>query len=580
MPKSLFSSSIQDIDIGSDKTIITSSNPAIHSLLTIIFFLFAQSLTAASDNRSAVDSLIHLLEDQPTLNIDRVDRLNHLGYEYWISDPSLSIKHGSQALEIAKVINYPEGIAYANRVIGVAHWAQGNLDLSFKYLIAARKGYRDLQDSLGIANSSLNLGMSYADQHNYDLAERNYQDALGIFKRKAADSRIATTYTKIADLLTVQQKYTPAFNYLNQALVIHRATGFLYGIAEANRKLGQLAAAQKEWDDAISYFLLAVEVGKQRNDQVGLAENYLGIGQAYLNKQENQLAENYLARAQEIAEKFKLQRIRRDVYAAFKELENKRGNYRKALVFADLYLNVRDSLFNREKSNLIASMEARRSFEAQEEKLLLAQKNLDLLVQDNKINRLTKWLLVLVLLAAISIAYAMLSRKNTIIARKRADLQKATQQKYDLEGVLKEKEQELTSYTLNFVRKNEGISELKRLAETLDKELGEEHRSKLRTISKKLNSLLRIDDDWADFRRHFESVHPHLMTKLGEEFPGLTRNEFRLIALLRLNLSTKETSTILGISPDSVKTARYRLRKKLGLDTQDNLFEFLLQRER
>ncbi|MEL7220733.1 MAG: transcriptional regulator, partial [Bacteroidota bacterium] len=501
-------------------------------------------------------------------------------YEYWISDPGLSIKNGSQALEIAKVIDYLQGEAYANRVIGVAHWAQGNLELSFRYLIAARQEYRELEDSLGIANSSLNLGMAYADQQNYDLAERNYQNALGIFKRKAAQSRIATTYTKIADLLTLQQRYTPAFDYLNQALLIHRETGFLYGIAEANRKLAQLAAAQQEWDDAISYFLLAVEVGKQRNDQVGLAENYLGIGQAYLNKQENALAENYLKRAQSIAEKFKLQRVRRDVYSAFKTLESKRGNYQQALLFADLYLNVRDSLFNREKSNLIASMEARRSFEAQEEKLLLAQKNLDILVQENKISRLTKWLLVLSLLAVISIAYAMLARKNTIIASKGADLQRAKQERKDLQGVLKSKEQELTSYTLNFVQKNEGISELKRLTETLAKELGPEHKLKLRTISKKLSSLLRVDDDWADFRRHFESVHPDLMTKLGEDFPGLTRNEFRLIALLRLNLSTKETSTILGISPDSVKTARYRLRKKIGLDTQDDLFEFLLQRDR
>lgn len=556
------------------------NTPVICSLLTIVFLLFTKQLTATNDNQSTIDSLTRLLDDQPALNKDRVDRLNHLGYEYWILNPNLSIKHGSQALEIAKVIHYSEGEAYANRVIGVAHWAQGNLDLSFKYLIVARKGYQRLEDSLGIANSSLNLGMSYADQQNYELAEQNYQDALGIFKRQSADSRIATTYTKMADLLTIQQRYQPAFDYLNQALVIHRETGFLYGIAEVNRKLAQLAAAQEEWDDAISYFLLAVEVGKQRNDQVGLAENYLGIGQAYLNKQENSLAGNYLKRAQRIAEKFQLQRVRRDVYAAFKTLENTRGNYQQALLFADLYLNVRDSLFNREKSNLIASMEARRSFEAQEEKLLLAQKNLDILIQENKISRLTKWLLVLSLLVVISIAYAMLARKNTIIASKGADLQRAKQERNDLQGVLKSKEQELTSYTLNFVQKNEGISELKRLTETLAKELGQEHKLKLRIISKKLSSLLRVDDDWADFRRHFESVHPDLMTKLGEEFPGLTRNEFRLIALLRLNLSTKETSTILGISPDSVKTARYRLRKKLGLDTQDDLFEFLIQRER
>ncbi len=537
-------------------------------------------LSAQADKRAKIDSLRGLLSQQTELNTNRVDRLNQLGYEHWISNPAASIEYGNQALEIAKVLPYAEGAAYANRVIGVAHWARGNVDLSFRYLIAARRGYRMLKDSLGLANSSLNLGMAYADQRNYDLATRNYEDALAIFRRKGANSRIATTYTKIADLLTVQEKYPPAFDYLNQALVIHRRTGFLYGVAEANLKLGQLAAAREEWDDAISYFLLAAEAGKQRNDQVGLAANYFGIGKAYLEKKDLNLADTYLNRARDLAETFGLQRVRRDVYQAFKNLETQRGNYRSALAYADAYLNVSDSIFNREKSNLIANMEARRAYEAQEEELILAQKNLDLLVQENKISSLTKWLLVLGLLTAIAIALAMLARKDNIIALTGDNLKKAHTRSNNLESALKTKEQELTSYTLNFVQKNEGITELKQLTEALGKRLGKEHRTELRAISRKLDGLLRADEDWADFRRHFEGVHPTLIARIGEDFPGLTSNEFRLIALIRLNLSTKETSSVLGISPSSVKTARYRLRKKLNLDTQDNLFDFLLQRER
>ncbi|MFK8162415.1 MAG: tetratricopeptide repeat protein [Lewinella sp.] len=549
--------------------------------LCLVFLFFGVSTLVGQVNKQQKkDSLKDLLAAEPALNEVRVDRLNQLGYEHWITDPGASIVYGSEALEIAKILPYEAGIAYANRVIGVAHWAQGNQDLSFRFLIAARKMYRTLNDSLGIANSSLNLGMAYVDQGNYDLASRNYEDALRAFRQQGADSRIATTYTKIADLLTVQEKYSQAFTYLNQALNIHRRTGFLYGVAEANQKLGQLASAQAEWDDAISYFLLSAEAGKQRNDKVGLAGNYFGIGNAYLEKGDLQLSENYLQRARGLAETYGLQRIRRDVYQGFQKLEARRGNYQKALSFADAYFNVRDSLFNREKSNLIANMEARRSYEAQEEKLVLAQKNLDLLVQKNKVNRLTKWLLVLGLFSAIAIAYTMLSLKNRVIARKGDDLKKANQRGNDLETALKVKEQELTSYTLNFVSKNEGITNLKQHIDTLGKNLGKEHRAELRSIVRKLDGLLRIDEDWADFRRHFESVHPDLISRMGEDFPGLTNNEFRLIALIRLNLSTKEVSSVLGISPDSVKTARYRLRKKLNLETQDNLFDFLLQKER
>lgn len=545
-------------------------------LLLFAIPLFAQPFP----KQQRIDSLTQEVEQRRTLDPTKVDLLNQIGYEYWISDPAKSIDYGMEALEIAKIIPYEPGIAFSNRVIGVAHWAQGNVDLSFRFLIAARKTYLSLQDSLGVANSSLNLGMAYVDQGNYDLASRNYEDALVVFRRYNNTSRIATTYTKIADLLTVQEKYSPAFDYLNQALDLHRQNNFPYGIAEATGKLGELAAARGEHDDAISYFLLAVAASQQRNDQFGLAAHYYGIGSAYLEKRNTSLAEDYLNRAKQIAETYGLQRVRRDVYFTLKELETSKGNYRQALAYADAYLNVRDSLFNKEKSNLIANMEARRAFAEQEEQLVIAQKNVDILQQQDKVSRLTKWLLVLSLLTAIAIAYALLSMKDKVINRKRADLKVANRKTDDLENALISKEQELTSYTLNFVHKNEGITELKQLIEGLRKKVGTEHRPTLKTVERKLDGLLRIDEDWADFRRHFESVHPELISRLQEDFPGLTSNEFRLIALIRLNLSSKEISSVLGISPDSVKTARYRLRKKLDLETQDSLFEFLLARSK
>ncbi len=67
---------------------------------------------------------------------------------------------------------------------------------------------------------------------------------------------------------------------------------------------------------------------------------------------------------------------------------------------------------------------------------------------------------------------------------------------------------------------------------------------------------------------------------LKDRYPDLTPNEMRLSALVKLNLTIKEMAAILGISPDSVKTARYRLRKKLELNTEENLTDFMLQLEK
>lgn len=85
---------------------------------------------------------------------------------------------------------------------------------------------------------------------------------------------------------------------------------------------------------------------------------------------------------------------------------------------------------------------------------------------------------------------------------------------------------------------------------------------------------------WPEFQLSFNILHPGFYEKLSEEFPTLTPNEKRLCAFLRLNLSTKEISTITKQTPRSIDIARTRLRNKLNLtNTQTDLNSFLEQIE-
>lgn len=543
----------------------------------IFLFLFLTSYQfLIAQKQNTIDSLQLLVNQEKVLNEARVDRLNKLGYLYWIIEPSKSEEYGLEALEIAKILPYPKGQAFANRVIGVAHWARGNIDLSFQFLIKAEELYRSIDDSLGTANSMLNLGMAYADQRNYTSASNKYKQALAFFADLNASSRIATTYTKTADILIQQNQYQEAYNFLIKALEIHKQSNFLYGIAEVNGRLGEISIAKSEYNDAISYFLIAIEAAKQRNDNVGRADYYHGVGLAFYRKKDYEQAFNYLDLAKSLAEEYDLKKIQRRIYDTYKNLETTRGNYQAAITYYDQYLRVRDELFNEEKSNIISNMESKRAYEEKEQQLEIAQKNLDLLRQKNKTSNRTKLALVFGILASLSLGWGILQRQNRQLEQQQVDLLKAEKETDELKDTIQQKEQVLTSYTLNFVQKNEFISDLKTAIQGLKSELSREQRPKLNAIAKKIDTALRMDEDWDDFRKHFESVHPKLIKKLNQDFPKLTKNEFKLIALVRLNLSTKEISSILGISPDSVKTARYRLRKKLRLENHNNLFDFLI----
>ena len=83
------------------------------------------------------------------------------------------------------------------------------------------------------------------------------------------------------------------------------------------------------------------------------------------------------------------------------------------------------------------------------------------------------------------------------------------------------------------------------------------------------------DEEWDKFNFYFDQVHQQFVDNLKTRFPNLSKNDFKLCAFLRMNLSTKEIAPLLNISVRGVEISRYRLRKKLGLERQTNLNDFL-----
>lgn len=78
------------------------------------------------------------------------------------------------------------------------------------------------------------------------------------------------------------------------------------------------------------------------------------------------------------------------------------------------------------------------------------------------------------------------------------------------------------------------------------------------------------------FYSNFEKIYPNFSNALKKISPNISANELKLCALIRLNLSSKEIGQLLNITQDSVNKARYRLRKKLGLTSNDDIFTTLL----
>ncbi len=92
-----------------------------------------------------------------------------------------------------------------------------------------------------------------------------------------------------------------------------------------------------------------------------------------------------------------------------------------------------------------------------------------------------------------------------------------------------------------------------------------------------LNDAERADADWEQFAVHFDHVHSNFLTKLKERIPNLSANDLKLCAYLKMNLSSKEIAQLMSITLRAVEVSRYRLRKKLEVSSDTNLFDYLIE---
>jgi len=134
-----------------------------------------------------------------------------------------------------------------------------------------------------------------------------------------------------------------------------------------------------------------------------------------------------------------------------------------------------------------------------------------------------------------------------------------------LQERLEYNQRELASTTLYMVQKNEMLATLRSQIEELNRLYPKNPHGKLSGIESILQSNLYLDEDWQKFKLHFEQVHPGFFENLQATHPNLSKNDMRLCAYFQMNLSNKEVATLLNIAPDSVRKAKARLQKKMGI---------------
>jgi len=548
---------------------------------SIIFFLFTACFNYLLAQNKRVDSLKALIDERKgKVDVKQVDLLNQLAKLFERTDTKQARDYCDQALVIAKKIDYKAGIGFSNYVIGKSFYFTGDYKNAIKYYLASVKIYDAINDKKGITITFKNLGACFHHLKDFDKALGYYNNALKLATELKDATLISRIYNNIGVNLAIQKKFVKARETFFKALEGYKALGKKRGESIALSNIGDTYEKEKSYEKALEYYKRSLKIDRElKKDLYGMAITLIGIGSVHIKMGNFDKAEKVLIESLKIAKDLGSKDTEQEVYKTYSKFYQAKNDHKGALKYYKMHTALKDSIFDTDKSRQIAEMQTKYETEKKDKELALQQKSnaeKDKVISDNRVRQRT---ILIGMLLLVSAAFFIVSRQRL---RNRKDKEifetneKLIQEQLkNAEQDLKFKNKELTTYALHIIQKNNILTELKDSIQEAVGDLSREESKRLNKLIHLINYSFNLDRDWKDFKIAFEQVHEGFFEKLQKHYPTISPSEIRLCALLRLNFASKEIAAIMGISPDSVKVARYRLRKKLELSRNDSLVDFI-----
>jgi len=444
----------------------------------------------------------------------------------------------------------------------------GKLESASNKWYASREIAEAMNDSVEIVECVVGLAVVKYLQTEFSKAESELQIAEQFYRNHRIRKKLAYVYSILGLIKFQMDDIDGSIEYSTLGHQIRKEMNDVQGQGESLNNLALAYMSLSNWNQALNYLTEAIVLKSASEDltQTAVILNNIGYCNAKLGN-EVSAAKNYqLALATATANGQRLDRL--TALRRLSSLKAKTGNHKAAYEFQRQYISLSDSINNEERSALLEDIEFRYESQKREQEIQLLQKEQVIITN--------RWLNLALGLAIVIILGALLfdsQRRKYRIERER--LAKEEQlRKSELQVVtrlLEQNQQKLDEYTLNLLRKSEEVSQLeKKLNEFGSKhEQTDAHQEDFSTVR------ILTEDDWNEFKSLFDSVHSGLLTRLLRTFPSLTISEQRLFLLLKLGLTSKQISRILGVSSDTVKKSRYRLKKKLGITDSVSLQEFV-----
>lgn len=470
--------------------------------------------------------------------------------------------------------------------IGQVFYNYGNYTQSVDNLLQAEKIFRAHKELERLAENLNLLGRVYYFNKQIRLAEHQFDEALKLNETLKNIKGLAFTYGNIGHLYEKKLKYDSARLFQQKALQHYRQVGDTIGMAKIYENLGSIFEDLQQFDSARICFekaLLLNQLGKNEIAQIEILNNLGDV-----NRKTGQYAQglNYTRQAMDLSQRTASQY---HLASAYRDMAR---SYELLAAFDSAY---RYNELSRELIEIIYSSTNNRQITLLETIYEVEKKNNQItqLASEKKINTISGIAGAIVILLLVILGAAIISRQRLKIKAEKAVneqnkhsyetgkelMQAELRNKYleeeKLRSTLEVRSKELSAHTLHLIQKNQLLEELRGSLNEIVKDDKRDQKKQLKQLIQKISINFIQDNYWDDFRAIFDQVHQTFFANLKQYSDSLTPAELKLVALLRMNLSSLDIATLLGISQDSLRVARYRLRKKLGLAEGESLTAFV-----
>lgn len=496
--------------------------------------------------------------------------------------------------------------------LGVHFMEKHNYPVSLNYFLEAKDYFKKTDSTnLMLANIYNMLGSTYTLLGELEKGLYYHKKAYPLFQRKRDSLGLAAHYSNISKVYQSNGDLPKAIDYLKSSVRIYKNNKDTINWTNCLVDLSNTALGLKKYEEAKYYINQAYNLASLTKDTISRGHIMIHYGNIYRAEGNQKKALEYYTQGLQLAKSAYIEQIDLYVLKNIADIYIESKQYERAYPYINRYYVLKDSISGagvRDKINVL-------QYDNE-----LQQKQTENEIERQKYrNVVLIYTIVVLFFCLILLSFWFMYRnkvkslrisklKNIRLEEKvkaeqeflklqsqqhereieaKAQLQKVQQLQYEFELQSKKelenlkikqfeiemeaKNRELVGINLQLLSKNKLMDEIEEIVNKKPSNIENSFFELKKTIRLNRNQ----EEDWIQFKKVFEKIHPNFFEILSEKYSALTKTEIRICTYIKIKMAIDQISDLLNVSHQSVLTSRYRIRKKFQLKREEDLDEFI-----